>query len=151
MAEERTYRIQGANAPRLLFELSRLGRRLEMPTGVVGGLGEASTPPGPRERYEIDGAIASVDHAGDLGWLCVIRAEDAAAIDTLAATLGLTAAVTEARPKAGLPGTRSERLALVGLSGLAIAVVTDVVLGAIAVAVLLLLEWGYGGGGSPSG
>ena len=168
MADERTYRIQGANAPRLLFELSRLGRRLERPGGRDADSGIGTAPPqvDERERYEADGAIVSVDHLEQVGWLCAIRAEDAAAIDALAAKLGLSAAAIEPRgyaelvgtppparestPAPGRLGTRDARLLLIALIGLAVAVASGPLMGAIAVLALLVLEWGFGGG-RPSG
>ena len=166
MSDQRTYRVEGANAPRLLFELSRLGRRLEPAAGSVAITGPwtAPAPVDQRERYEADGAVVSVGHVEPFGWFCAIRADDAAAICALAAKLGLGAAVVEsrgqaellgtppvARERAGAPGglgARGTRLLLIALIGLAVAVATDLVLGAITVAVLLLLEWGFGSTGS---
>lgn len=163
---QRTYRLQSGQAPRVLFELSRTGRRL--PPVTSSPAAGAAVDVDQQERYEAGGAIASVEHVERLGWFCALRADDPAAIDALALRLGLAPATVEPRsytellgpaeapvapaPTAPAPApatlatkarrsrlslTREDSLLVSGLGALAVAVASGLPEGLIAFAGLL--------------
>lgn len=158
MPVRQTYHVQAAAAPRLVFALSRLGTSAGTTTEPVLEM--------ERERYDVDDASVAIDHVAGLGWFCVISGEDTTAIESLAGQLGLDPAAREDRGYAallgagaatetarqhrvapGLPRARGDRVLLILLLGLALAVALDPIAGAVAVPLLLIAEWLLGRAG----
>lgn len=158
MPVRQTYRVQAAAAPRLVFELSRRGQSVGTTTEPVLHL--------EREHYDVEDASVAIDHVAALGWFCVISGEDTTAVESLAGRLGLDPAAREERGYAallgagvatetpsqrsvtpGLPRARSDRVLLILLLGLAVAVALDPIAGAVAVSLLLIAEWLLGRAG----
>lgn len=166
---QRTYRLQSGQAPRVLFELSRAGRRLPpvMPAPASGAA--AAVDVDQQERYEADGAIASVEHVERLGWFCALRADDPAGIDALAQKLGLTASTVETRGYAELLGltdapvpapaatpqpavaagmrprpSRDDLLVLAALAALALAVLYGLPVAVVMLVLVLAVLWAAG-------
>lgn len=155
MDERRTYRVANERAPRLLFELSRIGTPLASSTES--------------ERYRCGDAIVSLDHVVPPGWSCVITAENGSEIDAVAERLGLHAEYVEARDPAELlqdteakgpqevraprvppgvsspsvPARNTARRLLIGAAGFAVAILIDPMAGVVVAVVLLLLDWAF--------
>lgn len=157
MPEQRTFRVQASTAPRLVFELSRLGASAGRSSEALASV--------ERERYELDGALVSVDHVTGAGWFCTIEADDTVRLEAAVSRLGLRADQLEPRSYAELtgsteraaapsrsflrgPGSRSTRILLMLLCALAVGVALDPLSGLVAAIGLLLLEWWLGRGSS---
>ena len=167
---QRTYRLQSGQAPRVLFELSRTGRRLPPVVASPASGAAAAVDVDQQERYEAEGTIASVEHVEHLGWFCVLRADDPAAVDALAQKLGLTPATIETRAYAdllGLPAAspapavpsaaapapavagrprpgRDDLLVLAALAALALAVLYGLPVAVVMLVLVLAMLWAAG-------